>query len=942
MWIKKRFLEKINQALDCWISCDPDGIIPDFQDVESHGNGETIRRIKDLDAVLKNRLTALSEISEGQCKLTDRRDGTSTDLFFKQLNKLIKYHRDIVRMAELLSCGEFDQVRTFDGFHELGEHLNSMVERLDQNYKNSVEAIKSVNEIICRGGSYHTLPEEFGTGELVTEMNSVLLAFQTQIRDIERAKDDAGLKIQKLDDLLGLETSKLKVEKNRCRAIDQKLQQVMEHNDQLTQKIVDLGQTANELTTKQSDLQYEIKILKKKTGYLDGYNKELNKLNNDLIKSKNLLEGKNRSVVQAFQEKSDVVEHVIGEVQNPVKELVSTLAQWEDNTSQLPTEVIQNIDRISKNLTETLANIVHLSNKNLNHHKLELKEISLHDLIESLKAKTKILTGHIQYSLIVEMAEDLPKSLFTDQDRLLLILTHLLCHAIYIDQKRAVSCRVYRTKGDVLGNANLKTNNYIAFEILDQGAYCPFISRDETRNWLQDTDESVQLHMSLLGLTTLRSLAETLDGEIHYSNRQEKGNQYIFYFPIHASIPESAEKQPEHTITDHTTQHTYVIIEEDSNSARSYVESFSTAGIMTQVIDSIENALPLISEISPDCVVMGDQFSGMAPHELYRRLYSELSTCHIPLCAVSAMPLESLIEHGVVTCFTTPLSDASISQNHAAVTRYLDNDLRRYVVVHHTDIDKKMIEDSLLSIGGMPFFINDENIDHTKINEYLSGIIWFPDKEELDEDNHATTLAGINRNWPALPVLMCIDSREIASHLSNLQYQVERTVLCDGFSDFSFAESSALVSKLRHTPRAERKRKLQAYEQFKSTGLKGKNVLLISEDIPSTFGLRKILDLDGLNISSCSLENTATTIHANPPFHLVLVENQFNVQYLLEAIQLIKELEDVCHLPVLIVKTPQSSAERNFFLFHGADDILSGAAGNREINRLLNINLFFH
>jgi signal transduction histidine kinase/HAMP domain-containing protein/ActR/RegA family two-component response regulator len=250
--------------------------------------------------------------------------------------------------------------------------------------------------------------------------------------------------------------------------------------------------------------------------------------------AKRLVEEKATELSVASKYKSEFIANMSHELRTPLNSLLVLAEQLEDNPDGNLTErqvQYANVIRSSGlDLLKLLNEILDLAKIESKTVQLELGELSLTELADSMSQTFQPLAEGQGLDFSVSVDEALPPTFLTDPHRLRQVLKNLLSNALKFTERGSVTLSIER-RGEAL--AMSVTDTGIGIEKDLQGAmFEAFAQADGT---------TAREHGgSGLGLSISRDLVLLLGGEIALSSEPGEGSTFTISFPLGAGAPEEA------------------------------------------------------------------------------------------------------------------------------------------------------------------------------------------------------------------------------------------------------------------------------------------------------------------------------------------------------------------------------------------------------------------
>jgi signal transduction histidine kinase len=258
---------------------------------------------------------------------------------------------------------------------------------------------------------------------------------------------------------------------------------------------------------------------------------------NDITRSK-LIEEKNAE----FKYKNLFLSKVAHEFKNPllcIGELVDQIREELDTTDIKTTEILKQIESMSKYLIILVKDLDYFSQKNTGIVKtVEMDYVDLQDLLKFCK---DIVTGLIKRSqkqdyikFDILKADNLPLYLYSDEIKLKQILINILSNSVKYTQSGSIDLSI-----SIYGK-NIK------FKINDTGKGITEQQKEKLFIPFSNEFDKLNKYSSGLGLSIVKELTELLQSKIEFDSNIGKGSTFWFEIPIGERGDTRATPDPDH------------------------------------------------------------------------------------------------------------------------------------------------------------------------------------------------------------------------------------------------------------------------------------------------------------------------------------------------------------------------------------------------------------
>jgi signal transduction histidine kinase/CheY-like chemotaxis protein/HAMP domain-containing protein len=308
----------------------------------------------------------------------------------------------------------------------------------------------------------------------------------------------------------------------------------------LTENLLKQAQTqAQELQARQEELRSSNDDLGTQAERLAEQNIEVERKNQEVELAKRLVEEKAEQLATSSRYKSEFFANMSHELRTPLNSLLILAGELEGNAEQnLTATQVQyaSVIRSSGNdLLRLLNDILDLAKVESGTVKLELSDLSLADLQETIENDFHKVAEKQGLSFAVSFAPDLPATITTDAGRLRQILKNLLANAFKFTERGDVSLLVGRPDpGWSPESASLAAAaDVVAFSVTDTGIGITAEIQDRVFDAFAQADGTAARHYggTGLGLSISLELVRLLGGEINLSSVPGDGSTFTVYLP---------------------------------------------------------------------------------------------------------------------------------------------------------------------------------------------------------------------------------------------------------------------------------------------------------------------------------------------------------------------------------------------------------------------------
>ncbi|MFF4114585.1 HAMP domain-containing protein [Streptomyces sp. NPDC001714] len=264
---------------------------------------------------------------------------------------------------------------------------------------------------------------------------------------------------------------------------------------------------------------------------------ELQKQQAELQRSNAELEEKAALLATSSQYKSEFLANMSHELRTPLNSLLILARLLSDNPDgRLSDQEVQfatTIHRSGSDLLQLINDILDLSKIEAGRMDVRPKRLPLIKLLDYVHATFRPLTLDRGLAFEVTVGEDVPREMYSDEQRLQQILRNLLSNAIKFTAKGRVELRVRRMK-DPEHRYVHDGDEVIAFEVSDTGIGIAAEKLPVIFEAFQQADGTTNRKYggTGLGLSISREIAGLLGGRIVAESEPGTGSTFTLYVPV--------------------------------------------------------------------------------------------------------------------------------------------------------------------------------------------------------------------------------------------------------------------------------------------------------------------------------------------------------------------------------------------------------------------------
>jgi HAMP domain-containing protein/signal transduction histidine kinase/DNA-binding response OmpR family regulator len=307
---------------------------------------------------------------------------------------------------------------------------------------------------------------------------------------------------------------------------------------------------AHELQSRQEELQNTNQELQEKARQLAHQNEEVEKKNSEVEQARKALEEKAEQLALTSKYKSEFLANMSHELRTPLNSLLILSDQLsknpEGNLMPRQMEFAKTIHSAGNDLLMLINDILDLSKIESGTVVVDVGELRLDDLHGYVERTFRHVAESKSLEFAIQMAPDLPDSIYTDIKRLQQVIKNLLSNAFKFTHTGQVTLMIEPAHGGwSADNDNLKrAETVVAFSVSDTGIGIPSDKQQIIFEAFQQADGSTSRKYggTGLGLAISRELSRLLGGEIRLVSSPNRGSTFTLFLPHTYSPPRITRK----------------------------------------------------------------------------------------------------------------------------------------------------------------------------------------------------------------------------------------------------------------------------------------------------------------------------------------------------------------------------------------------------------------
>ena len=760
------------------------------------------------------------------------------------------------------------------------------------------------------------------------------------------ASVEAALYRQRLQDTLE-ETQRLneelQLQQEELRTANEELE---EQTAALEESQADLGNQKTELESINEQLTFQALALDQKNEELSYAQAELEQRADDLQR--------------ASQYKSEFLANMSHELRTPLNSsLILAKLLSENQGGNLSAEQVKFANTIysaGNDLLNLINDILDISKVEAGKLELAPEDVSMRRLVESLTRTFEPLATQKQLKFVVQMAADVPPSIFTDSRRLEQILKNLLSNAVKFTDTGTIELAL-----------SLDSGNRVRFAVTDSGIGIAPEQQQAIFEAFRQADGTTSRRYggTGLGLSISRDLATLLGGAIRVSSTLGAGSTFELTLPTHwtgasepidnvsvlrkplpkprpllAPLPTPAVVAPAQPPVSGTQdvatydddranwtpgRRSVLVVEDDLSFAGVLFELAHEMQYGCLVAQTAAEALQLAAQYLPDAILLDIGLPDRSGLALLQQLKDSPLTRHVPVHVVSAVDSsEAALHLGAIGYAIKPTTREQLKDIFHKLEDKFTQKVKRVLLVED---DARQRESIVQLIGD-----GDIDITAVELGEQALALLRTTIFDCMIIDLKLPDMQGgellrkmSSENMCSFPPVIVYTGRNLthAEEAELLKYS--RSIIIKGARspERLLDEVTLFLHKVEANLSYERQTMLKAVRS-RDRAFEGRRILLVDDDIRNVFSLSSALEHKGMTVEIARNGFEAITqLNETPDIDLVLMDVMMPGMDGLEATRRIRTDPRFVSLPIIAITAKAMKDDQEQTRLAGMTDYLA-------------------
>ncbi|HSL63826.1 MAG TPA: response regulator, partial [Gaiellaceae bacterium] len=777
-------------------------------------------------------------------------------------------------------------------------------------------------------------------------------------------------------------TGELQAQSEELQAQQEELQQT---NKELEAQAATLKASEELLQQQQEELQQTNEELEERSALLEEQNERIEHKNAEIEHARRALEEKAEQLALSSRYKSEFLANMSHELRTPLNSLL-ILAKLladnpEGNLSDKQLEFAATIHTAGTDLLELINDILDLSKVEAGKMELHPADVPLDEIRAYAERTFRPLAEQKGLAFGIEIGDDVPASLHTDEQRLQQILKNLLSNAVKFTDAGEVTLRVEQAPTDAgyASSTLAEAEAILAFQVSDTGIG---IDADKLRLIFEafqqaDGTTSRRYGGTGLGLSISREIARLLGGELSVTSEPGRGSTFTLLLPsrLAEATPPSpdgddvADAEFEAELVARATapppvdldaalaapaevpddreeiepgDRVVLIVEDDPDFARIVLEVARERGFKGVVALRGDIALALAHDLRPDAIVLDLALPVVDGHQVLEQLKRHPDTRHIPVHVVSGGDgRQDALRAGAVAYIEKPATKELLEGTFGSITSFIDRPVKRLLVVDDDETQRaaiaELVSGSDVEIEGVGNAeeavqaLEERPPDCVVLDLKLPGKSGFQLLEQVKQDER----------FRDLPIIIYTGKELTKREETRLRRYAETIVVKDVSSpERLLDETSLFLHRVESRLPQEKRRMLEQLHDAEAV-FADRRVLVVDDDVRNVFALTSVLEARGMEVRFA--ENGKEALEAlrrDPEVDVVLMDIMMPELDGHETTRAIRAQPEFERLPIIALTAKAMKGDREKAIAAGASDYITKPVDTDQLLSLLRVWLY--
>ena len=758
-------------------------------------------------------------------------------------------------------------------------------------------------------------------------------------------------------------------------------EELRQSNEELNKQSLLLQQSEEELRNQAAELEQTNAYLEEKGRELENKHYEVSVKNDELVIAQEELSFKSEEIAQASKYKSEFLANMSHELRTPLNSILilSDLLR-ENNLGNLTDPQIDNLSVINssgKDLLNLITDILDISKIEAGKVEVYPEESIVERVFSDMDGLFRAQMEKKKITFSTTISDNCPRKLHTDIGKLEQILKNFLSNALkFTPEKGVVSLKFEAAEGKnnfVSPTLNeLNSDQILCIHIEDSGIGISDANKKKLFQTFQQADSSTSRKYggTGLGLFISKELAILLGGEVEFTSELNKGSVFSVYVPIIyktdtdkknvSVVTKKTEVKVEETIkpsvdTLDLAEHlnddrniltvddkTILIIEDDASFAEVLMKVAHENGFKAVLAYQGETGFQYAKKYKPKAIILDMKLPGIDGWTVLKWLKEDKELKHIPVHVMSGMDREKLAkEMGAFGFLVKPITTDKLKSAFDSIDDQISKVFKK-VLILEDDVNlnysiKELIHNcdrNVICIQAHTFKEAENILKNDDIDCAIMDI-GLPDSENIA---NISALRKISKNDQ---INIIVNTGKSLTDEEELELKNSANGIIIKTNNVTERLKDELLLFFDTVDTADSKTPKVTNNVLGGDILKGKNILIVDDDIRNIYALSSALTTKGaLIMTAFNGIEALEVMNKNANIDIVLMDIMMPEMDGYEATRKIRENEKWKNLPIIALTAKAMKGDREEILNAGASDYQSKPIDIQQLISLISIWIY--
>jgi HAMP domain-containing protein/signal transduction histidine kinase/PleD family two-component response regulator len=799
------------------------------------------------------------------------------------------------------------------------------------------------------------------------EFSEVNQAFLEQLAETLGVVLNAIIANRRTEELLEQSQSLAEELQSQSEELQSQQEELKRSNAELEQQTSSLRASEELLQTQQEELQQTNEELQEKAELLSQQNRDIEVQNAEIEKARLDLEEKAAQLALSSKYKSEFLANMSHELRTPLNSLLilsKLLAENPDeNLTGKQIEFASTIHTAGGDLLSLISDILDLSKVEAGKMEISPGQIELAAVRDYVERAFGSVAEQRGLEFVIDVADDAPATIFTDEQRLQQVLRNLLSNAFKFTEAGRVALELAPAEAPYALRATVRDTGIgiaadklrIIFEAFQQA----------------DGTTSRRFGGTGLGLSICRELVRALGGEIHVESEPGSGSAFTVLLPMYTPVPvavpelpaarallpapepdlpdlpelESTDEDPLALADDRALiadgDRVALIVDDDPEAVSRALLQAREHGFRGVVASRGNIGLTLAHDLSPDVIVLASPVRGGAG--ILDQLKHHPRTRHIPVHVMGDIAdRQAVLRAGAAGFHARPADADELAGAFQAAGAFLDRAVRQLLVVDDDEAERMSVTElvgagddvEVTAVGSSEdalAALEERRFDCIVLDLKLPKMTGFALLDHLKGDDRHRDV----------PIIIHTGKQLTRREETRLRRYADSIIVKDASSPERLLDETALFLHRAETALPAHSRRVLEQLHTADAVLQGKRVLIVDDDVRNVFALTSALEARGMAIRFAENGREAIeSLDADPGVDLVLMDVMMPEMDGHETTRALRGDDRFAELPIIALTAKAMKGDREKSIAAGASDYITKPVDIEQLISLMRVWLY--